>query len=108
MYTFEDDKETSSRLRKNKSAEHTSALQEATSPPAVDQLSFDTNPLDEEPTHPGLAAASHPGTAVSQHHDLSQQITASMHALTTPGKDAADSQSQSPKAALAALTIACI
>lgn len=104
MYTFEDDKETSSRLHTQRNADHASAFKDASNPPDVEQLPFDMNPVDDDPTDRRPAAVPYSATGASQHHDLSQQITASMHNLTTPDEETGGS----PKAALAALTIACL
>jgi MFS family permease len=105
MYTLEDDEETSSRLPKQTKANNSvPASEEPTSPLDVAQLPFDSEqPASDNTTSPEQVDPTlHEAT--SHHHALSQQITDSMKALTTPDKDAAGMQKQ----ALAALTIACI
>jgi MFS family permease len=114
MYTLEDDEETPSRLRKHtKSGNTTPTTEETTSPLDVVQVPFDSNqPVGNNVPNSGQAETTHQ-EAGSQHHAISQQITASMKALTTPGGDAAGitpggDAARMRKQALAALTIACI
>src|SRR5690242_9419088 len=102
MYTFEDDKETSSRLPQHGNTNHSPALEEVPTIPDVNQLPFAIDPADDDSPY----AQQQDGHHQSQHHDLSQQITASLHTLTTPDEDA--TATRSPKMALAALTVACI
>jgi EmrB/QacA subfamily drug resistance transporter len=103
MYTFEDDKETSSRLPQQGSADHSPPLEEVPTIPDVNQLPFAIDAASDDDSPPVHQQDEQPQ---SQPHDLSQQITASMHALTTPDEGA--TATRSPKMALAALTVACI
>lgn len=111
MYTLEEDDETPSRLHKQAKAGNTSpASEEETSPRAVVQVPFDSDFISQSagsnaPTTPNSGTdESTQHEAKSQHHDISQQITASMKTLTTPDGDAAGMRKQ----AVAALTVACI
>jgi EmrB/QacA subfamily drug resistance transporter len=108
MYTLEEDDETPSRLHKQAKAGNTSPdPEEETSPRTVVQVPFDS---DQSAGRNGLTtpnsgrAESAHHEAKSQHHDISQQITASMKALTTPEGDTVGMRKQ----AVAALTVACI
>jgi MFS family permease len=102
MYTFEDDKETSSQLPQQGNAGHSPPLEEVPTIPDVNQLPFAIDAAsDDSPIAPQQDEQHQ-----SQHHDLSQQITDSMHVLTTPDEGA--TATRSPKMALAALTVACL
>ena len=88
MYTLEDDKETTSSLRKRTV---TKALQ------------------GEEPAVPAVTTSAAPGTtdgsiSETQRVALSEQITSSLKKITTPGQ----AQAGSKGVAIAALTMACI
>ncbi len=98
MYTFEDDKETSSHLPRQDGTDHSSAVEDVPTIPDVNPLPFAIDPDSDDTTHVQQQD--------EQHHDLSQQITASLHTLTTPDEGA--TATRSPKMALAALTVACL
>ncbi len=110
MYTLEEDDETPSRLHKQAKAGNTSpASDEETSPRTMVQVPFDSDSISQSAGNNSLTpnsaqAESAPHETKGQRHDISQQITASMKALTTPDGDAAGMRKQ----AIAALTVACI
>src|SRR5713226_3062762 len=82
MYTLEDDKETTSSLRKR-------------------DLAF---PTDTQATVVGLDKVGNRGAGEAQRGSLSAQVTSSFKKITTPAKNQAGSKS----VAFAALTVACI
>ncbi len=82
MYTLEDDKETTSSLRKR-------------------DLAF---PTDTQATVVGLDKVGNGGAGEAQRGSLSAQVTSSFKKITTPAKNQAGSKS----VAFAALTVACI
>ncbi len=100
MYTLEDDQETSENLRKRNFINATGApAPSGAAVPGRDSALSLSSPGD-----PGQGQGAVPTRPLS----FSQQITSSFKKLTTPGKNITAASPAGKRAAMAALTVACI